>query len=1175
MRKFLSFLVVAVLFFITNIKAQTTVFSQDFNTCTGNALPAGWSGDIDGQWQTVDNSSGIPTCTLVSSSGGTCLATGDGTSNSNLAVTTKTFATLGFSNLVLTWNAIRFDASVPTMSLQFSTNNFATYTNITFTDVAPNNTWAPVTVNIPAAFNAQSMVSFRWIYDGASTGNYYAIDDVFLKGSNSPTFYYNGVGQLDQTSSWGTNTNGSGANPPNFTTNGQTFNLVNASTVNFSNMAGASLTIGGTSTKFIVGNGTTINATIPASKALVLGSSTQFSVSANASVIFINATLPTTIAANFTLAPSSTIEYAQTSTLNLVTTTYGNLTISGGAYKAQTANITVAGALNLNGASSDLKMSTSSLNNLTLNGTITGSGKILTSNSGLIIGGSGAFGTLNFGTGNTVQSIGRLTLNRASAGLITLGSNLTINTTLSFTKGSFALNGNALLINANAITLPTSNANGNFRGTRTSTLTIAGSGAITNNLFFNAAGTNNYMGDLILNRGGATLTMGNAVNIWGSITPSVGTIAAGSNYVIINSDNTSKGRVGIVSSGNLSGTAIVKEYYPAGKTGWVNLCSGGVNGNTFANWNNSFAITCPSCPITSAGGNAFTSVYTYDQSLGAVNNAADPAKYVALTGLSQAVNSTQGYWVYLGNGTTNTSAMTLSLSGAVNVGNIGSVPLALTGAVNSQNGWNLVANPYPAPIVASQITGTSFNNASMIVYDPNTDSNIPVSGSAVIAMGQAFQVQATSSSGANLTPSESWKSVATSNQAIYKTTNASNYYFNDFLLDITSSAVPTNFFTQAYFTFGNSFTANYDIGSDVPSLPGQSAATPRFFSNVNSMELLRNSLPMPNGTTIVPLLLKTGYAGIYNINPVNLNQLPAGACVTLVDVANNITHDLKTGSYSANVSANASIPQFELHITLINNSLTSSSKNTTCTKSTDARIVAKGNGTGPWNYTWKDNNSNVIKTTNSIATADTLKNIGIGTYKVDVNTVGTCDNANANILVQSNTPLPTSMFSTSTNSVIANSNVPVTFYNSSSGASNYVWSYDDGSTDNTYNATHVFNDAGTYNVKLTAINSCNDSVSYTNPIYVIEAVSGIASNNVLDGMFYASKDNTGTFVKFNFNANTKVEISATNVLGQVVVKSYATNVTNDKIYFNFLENEKVILITIKANSTSKTIKIMN
>lgn len=90
--------------------------------------------------------------------------------------------------------------------------------------------------------------------------------------------------------------------------------------------------------------------------------------------------------------------------------------------KTYIASTIVNGILNL--AATNFQMVNSTLKTLTLNGTILGSGSLVTANSRLTIGGSGAFGTLRFAVG-TSTLINNFTVNRPS-GVITLGSSLVV-----------------------------------------------------------------------------------------------------------------------------------------------------------------------------------------------------------------------------------------------------------------------------------------------------------------------------------------------------------------------------------------------------------------------------------------------------------------------------------------------------------------------------------------------------------------------------------------------------------------------------------------------------------------------------------------------------------------------------------------------------------------------------
>ncbi|MDD5362324.1 MAG: T9SS type A sorting domain-containing protein [Ignavibacteria bacterium] len=105
------------------------------------------------------------------------------------------------------------------------------------------------------------------------------------------------------------------------------------------------------------------------------------------------------------------------------------LTINNSAGVTLSQNTSVSGVFALSSGSLSLVNNT-----LTLNGTTTGTGTLTgSSNSNLVIGGTGDLGILNFTPGS--QSLNNLTINRTSSGLMTLGTDLTINGTLTLTSG--------------------------------------------------------------------------------------------------------------------------------------------------------------------------------------------------------------------------------------------------------------------------------------------------------------------------------------------------------------------------------------------------------------------------------------------------------------------------------------------------------------------------------------------------------------------------------------------------------------------------------------------------------------------------------------------------------------------------------------------------------------------
>lgn len=131
-------------------------------------------------------------------------------------------------------------------------------------------------------------------------------------------FYSKTTGDLQLTSSWGINTDGTGANPVNFTTANQIFNIRNNTAPTIS----AAWTVSGTNSKIVTGDGvTSCNFTIPATFA-VTG---KIDVAAAATLTIKNATNPTL----GTLNALSTVDYSGTGTQTIPVATYGNLVLSG------------------------------------------------------------------------------------------------------------------------------------------------------------------------------------------------------------------------------------------------------------------------------------------------------------------------------------------------------------------------------------------------------------------------------------------------------------------------------------------------------------------------------------------------------------------------------------------------------------------------------------------------------------------------------------------------------------------------------------------------------------------------------------------------------------------------------------------------------------------------------
>ena len=96
-----------------------------------------------------------------------------------------------------------------------------------------------------------------------------------------------------------------------------------------------------------------------------------------------------------------------------------------------------------------------------------------------------------------------------------------------------------------------------------------------------------------------------------------------------------------------------------------------------------------------------------------------------------------------------------------------------------------------------------------------------------------------------------------------------------------------------------------------------------------------------------------------------------------------------------------------------------------------------------------------------------------------------------------------------------------TFNNTSTGASNYIWYFGDGSTSVLENPSHVYTSAGNYNISLVATNDigCYDSIVGLNPIFIPGPVIDFNINQLLgcDSLTIEIQNNTSNANSFEWD----------------------------------------------------------
>ncbi len=390
---------------------------------------------------------------------------------------------------------------------------------------------------------------------------------------------------------------------------------------------------------------------------------------------------------------------------------------------------------------------------------------------------------------------------------------------------------------------------GTIVGSTTSSITITGTGNAGTFNMSQASESSKTLSNLNLNRtSSGSVTLGDNLNISTDLTLSNGTLNTAGKLRLLSTASKTASIGQVTGTGNISGNVIAEKFAPGGSTGWANI-GNPVNSDLISSWQDDFPTSGFTGSTGSAGG-PFVSVYSYDETVsGTYTNG-----YTAATNATNTVAIGKGYMVYMGTGTTTTSAITIDATGPVQIGDFNlpvtytpSVPTALP----SEDGWNLIANPYCSTIDWDNANWVKTNVGTAIQYY-NADAQnyaVYVAGSAgvgtngatnLIAASQSFWLKASAAS-----------PVLTAKETVKSTANVT--------LMRSSATLPDGFMK---------ISVNNSIGSDEAILRLDANATTNFDDNFDALKLYSFNETVPNIATIMNGIT-------YSINAFdNVNSVP-------------------------------------------------------------------------------------------------------------------------------------------------------------------------------------------------------------------------------------------------------------------------------------------------------------
>ncbi len=608
----------------------------------------------------------------------------------------------------------------------------------------------------------------------------------------------------------------------------------------------------------------------------------------------------------------------------------------------------------------------------------------------------------------------------------------------------------------------------------------------------------------------------------------------------------------------ISGNITTQRYVNTGGTSWRFLTSP-VSGATIADFNDDFSTTgfpgsdYPSYP---SAANTWPSIYFYDETMSGVEDSG----FVAVTDTNNTLSVGQGIWawVWAGNTTNVTQPFTLDLEGPANTGPV-ELPITYTNTGSiSDDGWNMVGNPYPSAIDwdSPGITKTGMNSA-IYIWNPDLGQFATYvfgigtnGGSKHIASSQAIWLQS-NSVGASVHVTES-----------SKTPLGATFFKRDKSGYLSIEATNSDGKDEAIIRFESNATNSFDGVFDALKMQSVNPLLPSISTLLNdSVEFSINQLPKQEIS--IPLKVTCGASGVHQIRFNGVSNFSNSSCILLEDLFTGLIYDLRTNnSISVSISDTTTIARFLIKFGA---ETVTSIVNASCNGLSDGTAVITKNSPNPFAVTWKDDQNNIISTQTTVLDSDSIHNIPAGIYFIE-----TIDNVCGHLYdsVVVDEPLQiVADFTSSSDTIDLASGGHVKFTSQSSNANYYNWDFGDFNYSTKQNHTHQYTQAGVFNVAHIAYQTPTCFSSVYKEITVLDLSTSFGSQKEINDTKIWVNNNTLSVKQDNIQA-----IYIRNILGVLIFSSKEP--TNQQQFNLSNLSSQTLIVTVQTEKSFNTSKII-
>jgi fibronectin-binding autotransporter adhesin len=406
-------------------------------------------------------------------------------------------------------------------------------------------------------------------------------------------------------------------------------------------------------------------------------------------------------------------------------------------------------------------------------------------------------------------------------------------------------------------------------------------------------GTTSFLNTQVDNTAGVQVS-GSMNYLRGVMDLIAGNFNTNNNWTLTSTSATNTGQISGIGSGSLSNLIIAERFIPATYTGLVpnygtgyHYVSSPVTDATFADYSDDVVpFILYDWPGGGTGG-SYGTFYHYNETESAANSGPAP-DYFGKWDAPSSIQIGRGYTGHI----RQLNAYVADVDGHYNHAASPTLGLTYTSGVPNQ-GWNLVGNPYPSGLDWDAPTGwtkTNLNNA-IYMWKPSTLNYASYvngiganGGTRYIAPQQGFMVRANGASPAigfsnparTVQPATFYKTAEDVSLIRLEIRDAAGERVNETVIRLEAEA-----------------TDKFDDNFDAYKLMSPDEQQPDIYSALNGSDYSINALPLLDEGVVIPLGVKIGLDGTYNIAATVLAQLPANTSVVLVDKAAAYRQDLR------------------------------------------------------------------------------------------------------------------------------------------------------------------------------------------------------------------------------------------------------------------------------------------